>query len=258
MTKVKTAELASQAVKSDIDNTVHLVLQGKGGAGKSITAYLLSQYIAEKTDNSFLAFDTDPNNKTLSSYKTLNVTPIDLINPRTEMIDQSKFDVLIEKILSQEVPSIVDTGSGEFLNIVNYMQSSSILEILEDSGKQVYIHVVINYGQSMQDTLLCLMTLLKNFPTAKYIIWKNEYYGYSEKAIEEISIIKDNINSIKGFVTLEKLNADTHEKDFLSMIKKGLTFNDVINDNKGDFGIINKSRLKKLKTAYLSQLDNIL
>lgn len=252
--KIQTAELGASM---NIDNTVHFVLQGKGGAGKSITAYLLSQFISEKTNNNFMAFDTDPNNKTLSSYKSLNVTPIDLINPRTEMIDQSKFDILIEKILSQEIPSVVDTGSGEFLNIVNYMQSSSILEILEDSGKEVFIHVVINYGQSMQDTLLCLMTLLKNFPTAKYIIWKNEYYGFSEKAIEEISIIKDNLQNIKGFVTLEKLNADTHEKDFLTMIKKGLTFNDVVNDNKGDFGIINKSRLKKLKTAYLGQLDSI-
>lgn len=251
--------MSKQNVKNEtnINNTVHLVLQGKGGAGKSITAYLLSQYISDKTEGNFLAFDTDPNNKTLSSYKSLNVKPIELINPRTEMIDQSKFDVLIENILSQDIPSIVDTGSGEFLNIVNYMQSSSILEILEDSGKEVFIHVVINYGQSMQDTLLCLMTLLKNFPTAKYIIWKNEYYGYSEKSLEEVSLIKNNMQYIKGFVTLEKLNADTHEKDFLSMIKQGLTFNDVINENKGNFGIINKSRLKKLKAAYLNQLNNL-
>ncbi|QIT20013.1 hypothetical protein [Acinetobacter pittii] len=260
MTKSKSnvETVANEVVEmAGLDNTVHFVMQSKGGAGKSIASYLLAQHLKEQTQGDYLAFDTDPNNKTLTSYKSLNVTPINLINERTEMIDQSKFDILIEKIMSQESPSVIDTGSGEFINIVNYINTSSILEILEEAGKTVYIHVIVNFGQSMKDTLISFITLLQNFPNAKYVIWKNEYYGYSETPLEEVKLIKDNANSIHGFVTLEKLNADTHEKDFLSMIKQGLTFDDVILDGKGDFGIINKSRLKKLKAVYLDQLSKL-
>jgi ATPases involved in chromosome partitioning len=259
MTKSKSnVQAVNEVVEmAGLDNTVHFVMQSKGGAGKSIASYLLAQFLKEQTQNDYLAYDTDPNNKTLTSYKSLNVTPINLINERTEMIDQSKFDILIEKIISHESPSVIDTGSGEFINIVNYINTSSILEILEDSGKTVYIHVIVNFGQSMKDTLISFITLLQNFPNAKYVIWKNEYYGYSETPLEEIPLIKDNASSIHGFVTLEKLNSDTHEKDFLSMIKQGLTFDDVIIDGKGDFGIINKSRLKKLKAVYLDQLNKL-
>ncbi|MGX9935346.1 nucleotide-binding protein [Advenella kashmirensis] len=43
--------------------TVHFVMQGKGGAGKTFTASILAQYLAQKTGKPIHCFDTDPINK---------------------------------------------------------------------------------------------------------------------------------------------------------------------------------------------------
>lgn len=240
---------------NELKNSAHLVMQSKGGAGKSVTATILSQWIKNHfADAQF--FDTDPSNKTLSGFKSLNVKAINIINPTTELVDQSNFDILIESILENDNPSVVDTGSGEFLPITNYLYSSNIIEILEDAEKSVYFHVIITYGQSMADTIACLLTLMKNFPTAKFILWLNEYFGAANQDIRELKALTPYKSQIKGYVTLHKLNADTHERDFVNVLKSKLTFSDVIENGQGDFGVINKSRLKRISAALFEQIDN--
>ena len=56
----------------------HIVTQGEGGVGKSVIANLLAQYI-KKTGRPLKCVDTDPVNKTFSSFKALNVTCLKLI-----------------------------------------------------------------------------------------------------------------------------------------------------------------------------------
>ncbi|WP_455474103.1 nucleotide-binding protein [Bartonella sp. B30(2025)] len=51
---------------------IHIVLQGKGGVGKSLVASLVMQYLLEnKTD--VRGIDTDPVNQTFANYKNFNV-----------------------------------------------------------------------------------------------------------------------------------------------------------------------------------------
>ena len=58
-----------------MENSVHIILQGKGGVGKSYIATLISQYIISKKKN-LLAFDIDQINATFSKYLALNVNTI--------------------------------------------------------------------------------------------------------------------------------------------------------------------------------------
>ena len=51
-------------------STVHLILQGKGGVGKSFIAALLAQYLQEK-GVAVRCFDADPVNSTLASFPAL-------------------------------------------------------------------------------------------------------------------------------------------------------------------------------------------
>ena len=51
---------------------IHLILQGKGGVGKSLIASLLMQYLQKKSYN-VIAIDTDPVNSTLHGYSKLNI-----------------------------------------------------------------------------------------------------------------------------------------------------------------------------------------
>jgi CO dehydrogenase nickel-insertion accessory protein CooC1 len=51
---------------------IHIILQGKGGVGKSLIAAVLAQYKTSKGQNP-LCIDTDPVNATFNGFKALNV-----------------------------------------------------------------------------------------------------------------------------------------------------------------------------------------
>src|SRR5271154_6139214 len=89
--------------------SVHIVLQAKGGVGKSFVAAILAQYFSGPRP--VRCYDTDPGNATLAQYKALAAEHIgDLI--QGGVINQKRFDPLIEKLLKGEGVSIVDTGSS--------------------------------------------------------------------------------------------------------------------------------------------------
>lgn len=96
-------------------NSLHFVMQSKGGAGKSVCAILLSQYFVERLDGKVHLVDTDPNNKTLGAFKALNVDKLEIIkNVGLEKeIDSSMFDQFISTFAESDAPMVVDTGSGE-------------------------------------------------------------------------------------------------------------------------------------------------
>lgn len=54
-----------------LENSIHFVMQSKGGVGKSVVSSLMAQYLSNKVGNLSI-IDIDPNNKTLASYKSLN------------------------------------------------------------------------------------------------------------------------------------------------------------------------------------------
>ena len=55
-----------------MSNSVHMVMQGKGGVGKSFIAMLLAQHFKRNGD-SVICADTDPVNRTFSKYVGLCV-----------------------------------------------------------------------------------------------------------------------------------------------------------------------------------------
>ena len=61
---------------------IHIILQGKGGVGKSLIASLLTQYLIHKGNDPkkpLTLIDTDPINKTFSRYERLPVNALDII-----------------------------------------------------------------------------------------------------------------------------------------------------------------------------------
>src|SRR5262245_54180498 len=75
----------------DVEATsVHLSLQGKGGAGKSLAASLLAQYFKHRKGIGVRCIDADPVNQTLAQYKGLGAERLDLM--REGSVDQRAFD----------------------------------------------------------------------------------------------------------------------------------------------------------------------
>lgn len=238
-----------------LDNAIHFVMQSKGGVGKSVVSSLMSQYLLTNLTDIKL-IDIDPNNKTLASYKGLNVQQIDVIKDDENVVDQSKFDGFLQAFLETEnVTFLVDTGSGEFLPLNNYLSIMGIPDVIQQFGKHIYIHVPISYGQAEEDTKKCLIKLAESYPSVGIIVWENEYFGKPQTEFVKTKAYQV-IDNVIGVVKIPKLNADTFEKDFETMLKSGMTFKEVQSDNKV-FQMFAKMRLGQIEKDIYSKLDII-
>lgn len=241
---------------NSLQNTAHFVMQSKGGAGKSVCSALLSQYFIDLlgVDNVML-IDTDPSNKTLGAFSSLNVDKVDVVtrNGAEARVNQSKFDVFINNFVNNQKLMVVDTGSGEFLAISSYLKANEMPEVLESMGKGLFIHCPVNFGQSEAETFQTLLMLSNNFKSANIVVWENEYFGEA-KTTPDYKKLKN----VVGVVRITKKNPDTDEKDFSNMLKNHLTFDDV--DNSEDyemFGFMQKRRITNQQKEIYDQLNAI-
>lgn len=240
----------------NISNTANFIMQSKGGAGKSVCSTILAQYLNDRTEGNLSLIDTDPSNKTLGSYESLNVVMVDVIG-KTNVVDQSKFDGFMNDFIENDKAMVVDTGSGDFLALNNYIYDNGIPDIFEEVGKQLIIHCPITYGQSSIETIKCLTKLIENYPNVPIVVWENEYYGTAEKELSDTKLIKSYKNII-GIVKIAKKNADTDQKDFSLMLEHAMTFKDVKEcQDKSLFGFIEKNRIERIRKEIYAQLDNI-
>lgn len=237
-------------------DSLHLVMQSKGGAGKSVCSFLLSQYFIDRlgAENVQLV-DTDPNNKTLGSFKGLNVKEVDILQQIgvEKTIDPAKFDVFLNDFIDSDKLMVVDTGSGEYLAITSYFRLNNTLDFLVDGlDKEVYIHCPINHGQSATDTLHCLLFLAENFGKAKIVIWDNEFFGTGslDERLAQFS-------NYAGTVKLVKRQAETFGRDFSNMLINHLTFEEVRTGDHPLFMFMNKHRLNMIKNETFEQIDKI-
>jgi len=127
-------------------SAVHLILQGKGGVGKSFIAALLAQYLQE-TGVAVRYFDADPVNSTLASFAALQTTKLELIesSDKGRRINPRRFDDLVEQIASQppEAHVIVDTGSSAFVPLLHYVVSNEVPAVLSQVGHELMVHTVV-------------------------------------------------------------------------------------------------------------------
>lgn len=161
--------------------TIHFILQGKGGVGKSMIAAFLYQ-AAAGLGKSVEAFDTDPVNATLAGYNGFAVTRIDVLDD-SGAVEPRKFDELVERLAySQCDHVIVDNGASSFVELGNYIRSGDILTMLQEggdgwSGHRVLLHTVVTGGQAFQDTANGLAQLSQSFPEQSIVLWVNPYFG---------------------------------------------------------------------------------
>lgn len=242
--------------KLNIENSVNMVMQPKGGAGKSVVSFLLANYLKDRV-NKFQFVDTDPNNPTFSNYKALDVKTINIIKKvgRERFIDQSKFDEFIEGFIENYGAGLVDTGSGDFIYINSYMMSNDIPEVLAECEKQLIIHVPINYGSSQAETMAGLFGILENYPDTPIVIWGNEFYEAARTSIDLKAISKQTGGKAIGLIDIEKRNADTHEADFKKMLTQGMIFDEV--KASSEFSFLKTKRLLTIQSDIYNQLDQL-
>jgi hypothetical protein len=116
------------------NSQVHMVLQGKGGVGKSLISAILSQYFQHRKIAPH-CFDTDPVNATFAQYRALGAEHINVL--QRGAIHDKRFDELFEKICGLEGVCIVDTGATTFVPLWNYVLENDILNFLAGRSRRL-------------------------------------------------------------------------------------------------------------------------
>jgi len=235
-------------------STVHMILQGKGGVGKSMVAAMLAQYKMSKKQTP-LCIDTDPVNSTLSGYKALNVEKVDILE--NKKINPRQFDFVVDKISQTTDDVIVDNGASSFVALAQYLIANDIPALLGEINRSIVIHTVITGGQAQDDTLNGFNYLVKEFPSeCTFVPWLNNYWGLIERDgmhFSEMRVCMENQHRISGIVDIPRLDEDTFGRDFSDMLKARLTFDEAIKNP--SLTIVSRSRLHKIRERIFDALD---
>lgn len=234
---------------------IHMILQGKGGVGKSMIAATVAQYKVHKGQQP-LCIDTDPVNKTFAGYKLLDVRRLNIMEG--DEINTRNFDSLIELIASTKDDVIIDNGASSFVPLSHYLISNQAPALLRDMGHDLVVHTVITGGQALVDTVSGFAQLANQFPDeCLFIVWLNPYWGAIEhegKRFEQMKSYQNKRDRVSAIIQIPALKEETYGRDFAEMLQARLTFVEAL-DTKS-LTIMTRQRLKLIRQQLYAQLDN--
>lgn len=225
--------------------TIHFILQGKGGVGKSMVAAFLYQAL-QQSGKTVRGYDTDPVNSTLAGFKEFDVSTVQImedgnINPR-------KFDNLLESLMDapEDAHAVVDNGASSFVALGAYIEENGVLPLLTNAGHKVFLHTIVTGGQAMPDTLKGLVHLAKFFSETPLVVWLNPYFGeivMDGRQFEDFASYKEYSSQFHALIRLPKGNKTLIGKDLEELLAKRQSFEAGINGSSTH--IMVRSRLKR-------------
>ena len=209
--------------------TIHMVLQGKGGVGKSMIASFMTQYKLSKGRRP-LCIDTDPVNASFQAYKSLKVQHLQIM--KGDDIDPRSFDQLVEQVSKVKEDVMIDNGASSFVPLSSYVISNQVPALLRDMGHQLVVHTVITGGQALSDTVHGFAQLVRQYPPeVLFVVWLNPYWGPIEregKAFEQMKAYLEHKDRVSAMVRLPDLKPETFGRDLSDMLQAHLTFDEAM------------------------------
>ena len=233
---------------------VHLVLQGKGGVGKTFVAATLTQYLARKGPVDCI--DTDPVNATFAGFRHLGATRLDLME--NDMIQPRRFDELVERANTTKAPAmVIDNGASSFVALAQYLVENDVPTLLHELGHRLTVHVLITGGQALLDCAENMRVMIRTFaPTTEFVVWINPYFGpvvLRGKEWEQMKVYSECKDRIRSIVYLPEWNKDTMGRDVAEMLGERLSFEEALADP--DRGVMVQQRIKIAQTRLFQQIE---
>lgn len=204
---------------------VHIMLQAKGGVGKSTCVALFAQYLKDHLGRPAFCLDTDPSNQTFTAWGSFGAKHINIAVDGD--LEKARFDLVADEILGSDRDVLVDTGSGGFIPITSYMAANNLPRVLHRKGRALILHTVIVAGQPYRDTVSAMRFVAETFQGPPVVVWLNPINGRIDREAfdKEVSIF-----GLADRVTVVELpdfggpQATTFGRDFSSLLKECLTF----------------------------------
>lgn len=232
--------------------TIHMVLQGKGGVGKSMIASFIAQYKLSKGHRP-LCFDTDPVNASFQAYQSLKVQHLQIM--KGEDIDPRSFDQLVEQVAKAKEDVMIDNGASSFVPLSAYLITNQVPALLRDMGHQLVVHTVVTGGQALSDTVHGFAQLVKQFPAeVQFVVWLNPYWGPIEhegKPFEHMKAYLAHKDRVSAIIRLPHLKEETFGRDLSDMLQHHLTFDEALASS--TMTIMARQRLSIIKKQLFEQ-----
>lgn len=243
--------------QTDVGSTyaVHLMMQGKGGVGKSTCSAFLTQYLRDK-GRAVESIDADPMNHTLAAYKGIPVTSMDVMEDGE--VNSKRFDAAMERFVTEKKDFVLDSGASSFIPLWNYVLQNQVLELLRSSGRRVYVHTIVAGGGALLETLANFKDLAQTLDDKELVVWLNEHEAKIEadgKKFWDMAAFKASEAKVAGTVLVERRNPQTFGADLRKMIADRLTFGEARNGS--GYTIMEKQRLALAWKDLVAQLDEL-
>jgi hypothetical protein len=240
-----------------MQNTVHFVLQAKGGIGKSFVSTLLAQHVINET-GAVRCFDTDQENTTFKHYAALSVSHISLTD-HSRLIDPKKFDVLMETLLTESGNFVIDTGANTFSNLLAYMVENEVFALLRQARKTTYVHTIVGGGDTLADTANGFYAIAQKVSGTRIVLWFNEHFGEIKtaegKPFTETQAYLQSVGRLTGAVTLYRRNAATFGEDIRKLNTRRHTIAQALASP--DYSLMEKQRIRGFSHDVFGQLRAI-
>jgi hypothetical protein len=230
----------------------HMILQGKGGVGKSFCAATYAQWLCHM-GRPPLCIDTDPVNGTLAGFSALNVQRVEVMD--ADEINSRHFDRLVELISTAPSDVVVDNGASSFVPLSHYMLSMDVPSLLKDLDRPLVIHTVITGGLALLDTLNGFAHLASQFVDTPFFVWLNPYWGpvqHDGKDFETMKAYLTHKNRIEALIRVPTLKGETFGTDLATMLRQRQTFEQAI--AAPERTIMERQRLKIIQGRLFAQL----
>lgn len=244
-----------------MSSEIHLVLQGKGGVGKSVVARLLIEYMVH-TERDYLGFDVDPVNRSLAAVSGFEVRTTDLLDAGE--VDPRKFDTLMGEIFDAAGKAVVvDCGASSFLPMMGYIETTDAIDMLVEEGFEVFIHTVVTGGASMADTLIGFEQIAARFGEKCNVVpWTNPLFGPVEqdgKRFLELPTVKKAAREDRaiGVIPLPVLHRLTQE-DFAGFLASNVTFAHATAKENTAVNTMVRKRLSTIHTNLMAVIGEVL
>lgn len=243
-------------MESRPDSAIHLVLQGKGGVGKTVVATWLAEFLSTRCKR-LRCIDGDPVNRSFGQYKALAAENLDLVND-DGLLQRARYDTLLEQFITEDAVFVVDSGATAFMPFWTYIIETEMLRVLREASRRVYVHVPVSGGEMLHDTLLGFNTLAQSTTDKNLVVWINEYFGpvaRDGKRFEQMQVYVDYQERILACVGLVQRSPDTYGQTIRLMREKKLTFGEAIQSE--GFMLAEKSRLHIVRRDLFEQLQRL-
>ncbi|CAN5389307.1 hypothetical protein BH10BAC4_BH10BAC4_07490 [soil metagenome] len=161
---------------------IHFITQAKGGAGKSVLAFML----AEKYQDAVILDLDDATTTTLKQLAYRKPIKVSFLDPTTKRIDRGAFNGLFESVIeANRELFIADLGASVAEQLPKYFAMNGIeviMEVLQSSNIQLQIVCVVGGGNIFKATMEHLAELVESTKDhLQIIVAHNGFYPCSEE-----------------------------------------------------------------------------